>query len=182
MISSHTITGGFSLGECDHLRMLALSNPTADAGLVGRNRDHNLRRADLVWLDDVPGAEWVMDRIIALAREANRLFGFDIAAFHESPQIARYDAARQGHFDWHADIGDGPVARQRKLTMVAQLSDPDDYAGGLLELMPSAQVITADRGCGAVTFFPSYVLHRVTPVTEGVRQSLTIWAHGPAFR
>lgn len=182
MLSVHTIPEGFSAGECALLRAMAAAMPAADAGLVRQNRDHNLRRADLVWVDDIPGAEWVMDRIIDLVRSANRAFGFDITAFHESPQIAHYAAVRDGHFDWHADIGDGPFARQRKLTMVAQLSEPDDYDGGQLELMPSAQVIAAARPCGAVTIFPSYVLHRVTPVTRGDRLSLTVWAHGPAFR
>ncbi|WP_296426533.1 2OG-Fe(II) oxygenase [Yoonia sp.] len=182
MISLHTTPEGFSAVDCDRLSGLAAAAPAQDAGLVGRARDHNLRRADLVWTDDIPGAEWVMDRIIDLVRGANRQFGFDLSAFHESPQIARYDAAREGHFDWHADIGDGPFARQRKLTMVAQMSDPADYDGGQLEIMPSAQVHRAASARGTVTIFPSYVLHRVTPVTRGARLSLTVWAHGPAFR
>ncbi len=63
-----------------------------------------------------------------------------------------------------------------------QLSDPDDYAGGRLEIMPSGSVVEAASARGAATVFPSYLLHRVTPVTRGTRRSLTIWAHGPAFR
>jgi PKHD-type hydroxylase len=43
-------------------------------------------------------------------------------------------------------------------------------------------VLTANKSRGTVTMFPSYLLHRVTPVTSGERYSLTIWAHGPAFR
>ena len=45
--------------------------------------------------------------------------------------LARYGAERAGHFDWHSDIGDGPLARQRKLTMVVQLSEPGAYRGGV---------------------------------------------------
>lgn len=33
-----------------------------------------------------------------------------------------------------------------------------------------------------VTFFPSYVMHRVKPVTEGVRYSLVCWVSGPSFK
>lgn len=182
MNTVHNISGGISALDCDRLTQAAQTAPSQDAGLVRHTRDHNLRRADLIWVDQTAEADWVMDRIIALVRTANRQFGFDLTAFHESPQIARYDAARAGHFDWHSDIGDGPFARQRKLTMVAQLSNPADYDGGQLELMPSANVLTATVGRGDVTIFPSYVLHRVTPVTRGVRLSLTVWAHGPAFR
>jgi PKHD-type hydroxylase len=30
--------------------------------------------------------------------------------------------------------------------------------------------------------FPSFRLHRVTPVTSGVRKTLVVWSTGPAFR
>ena len=150
---------------------------------MGLNRDHNIRCADLVWLDEVEGTDWVMDRIIEVVRQVNReVFDFAIEEFAESPQVARYGAEREGHFDWHSDIGDGLIARQRKLTMVAQLSDPGDYEGGALEVWPSNAVIIAPRDRGTLTFFPSYLLHRVTPVVAGERFSLTQWAHGPAFR
>lgn len=182
MLTHYTVPLGFSLVDCDRLALIAQTTAPQDAKLVRQTKDHNMRRADLVWVDEVAGADWVMDRIIDIVRDANRAFGFDLTAFHESPQIATYDAAREGHFDWHADIGDGVFASQRKLTMVAQISDPADYEGGALELMPSAHVIEADRARGSVTVFPSFELHRVTPVTNGVRRSLTIWAHGPAFR
>ncbi|MEZ5714031.1 MAG: 2OG-Fe(II) oxygenase [Paracoccaceae bacterium] len=145
-------------------------------------RDHNLRRAELVWVDELPEMGWVADRLVDVVREANRDFGFDLDAMAESPQVARYGAERQGHFGWHSDIGDGALAARRKLTVVVQLSAPEAYDGGALELMPGAGVLTAGRGRGAATAFPSFVIHRVTPVTQGERHSLTIWAHGPAFR
>lgn len=182
MIRHHTVTGVFSVAECADLVALAERAPAAQGRLVG-NVGSDMRRADLVWVDDLPGCDWVMDRLTRAVAEANRAtFGFDIEGFDESAQIARYGAERRGHFDWHSDIGDGRLAARRKLTIVAQLSDPADYAGGALELQPSAHVVQADRARGAVTLFPSYLLHRVTPVTEGVRFSLTLWSHGPAFR
>ncbi|WP_417523028.1 2OG-Fe(II) oxygenase [Marinovum sp.] len=183
MIAVHQMAGAFSPAECNEITRLAASGEARDARLVRQTRDHNLRRADLVWLDDVSGADWVMDRIIDLVRVANRdVFGFDLQDFSESAQVARYGAEREGHFDWHADIGDGPLAARRKLTMVVQLAERDDYDGGSLEVMPSANVVVANRAHGAAVIFPSFLLHRVTPVTRGARQSLTIWAHGPAFR
>jgi PKHD-type hydroxylase len=183
MIAVHARPAAFSPDECDRIVALADAAPARDARLVGQTQDHNLRRAELVWLDDVPGTDWVMDRIIDLVREANReTFDFDLQSFSESAQVARYGAAREGHFDWHSDIGDGPLARQRKLTMVVQLSHPQDYSGGTLEVMPSSHVVQASPDRGNATIFPSFLLHRVTPVTRGLRQSLTIWAHGPAFR
>lgn len=183
MLQLHTIPDAFSAQECARITGYTTTHQSSDARLVGRNSDHNLRRADLVWLDDIPDAAWVMDRIIALVSRANReTYDFDLREFAESPQVARYGAEREGHFDWHSDIGDGPLARKRKLTMVVQLSSPSEYDGGTLQVMPSANMIDAPRDQGSATLFPSYLLHRVTPVTDGARHSLTIWAHGPAFR
>ncbi len=183
VLNVHSIPGAFSPDECDRVRSLVAQQPANDARLVGLTRDHNIRRADLVWLDDVPEADWVMDRIIDLVRTANRdVFDFDLREFAESPQVARYGAEREGHFGWHSDIGDGALAAKRKLTMVVQLSASDDYDCGDLEVMPSAHVVAASRNRGCATLFPSMLLHRVTPVTRGERHSLTIWAHGPAFR
>ncbi|SEO19490.1 PKHD-type hydroxylase [Salinihabitans flavidus] len=183
MTGVHGVAGAFSAAECDRLVELVAAVPCADARLVGQTRNHNLRRADLVWVDDLPGAGWVMDRLIDIARTANRArFDFDVREFAESPQVARYGAEREGHFDWHSDIGDGPLAARRKLTLVVQLARAGSYDGGDLEVMPGAHVVVANREVGAATVFPSFVLHRVTPVTRGARQSLTVWAHGPAFR
>ena len=74
------------------------------------------------------------------------------------------------------------ISAKRKLTLVLQLSPSGDYEGGTLEVMPGAQVLEASRAQGCVTVFPSFTLHQVTPVRSGVRHSLTVWSHGPAFR
>jgi PKHD-type hydroxylase len=42
--------------------------------------------------------------------------------------------------------------------------------------------MVAPREKGTVIMFPSYLLHRVTPVTKGVRKSLVLWVGGTTFR
>lgn len=178
-----TLPGALDPAACGRLVALAAAAPARDGGLVGGVTDHSLRRADLVWLDDLPDAAFAMDILVGAVAQANRdAFGFDLADFAESAQIARYTAGRQGHFGWHSDIGKGALAARRKLTVVVQLSDPADYDGGALELWPDATPRAAAAERGSATVFPSFVLHRVTPVTRGTRHSLTLWAHGPAFR
>lgn len=173
----------FAPDECDHLIALTRHAEMRDGGLVGQVRRADLRRADLVWLDDLPDAGWAMDRLTRLVAEANReTFGFDLTEFGESAQIARYGAERQGHFGWHSDIGKGTWAARRKLTVVIQLSPPEGYEGGALQLQPDSNLYTAPQERGLATIFPSFVLHQVTPVMAGERFSLTLWAHGPAFR
>lgn len=183
MLSLHAMPDAFTQNECE-LIISAISRVAADeALLVGRNKDHNLRKSELVWTDSVVGMEWVMERLIELVRRSNRdQFDFDLREFSESPQVAIYKASNSGHFSWHSDIGGGPASGKRKLTLVLQLSGADTYEGGDLEVMPGAQILTANRAQGCVSVFPSFTLHQVTPVKSGIRYSLTVWAHGPAFR
>lgn len=183
MLTVHSIPDAFSVMECDRIVTALTSAPSKDALLVGKVQDDSFRISDLVWMDDVSGTGWIMDRLIDLVRRSNsNIFDFDLREFAESPQAATYQAAKSGHFAWHSDIGDGPTARKRKLTLVLQLSTPEAYDGGDLEIMPGAHVLSASRAQGCVSIFPSFSLHQVTPVTRGVRQSITVWAHGPAFR
>lgn len=183
MTPFHLTPQALSGTECAALIALCESTPMKDAGLVRQTTAHQIRRSELSWLDDLPQASWVMDRMIGLVAEANRIaFNFDLTEFAESPQVARYGAERAAHFDWHSDIGSGQLSAKRKLTVVVQLSDPGDYENGTLELRPDSSVRQAPRACGTAIIFPSFVLHRVTPVTAGTRWSLTLWSHGPAFR
>jgi PKHD-type hydroxylase len=146
MIAVHSVPEALSGADCARLLEALAEAPARDAGLVRQARDHNLRRADLHWLDEVPGTEWVIERMIDLVRAANReVFDFDITEFAESPQVARYGAEREGHFGWHSDIGEGRLAERRKLTIVVQLSEAEAYEGGDLEVMPGANTIAADR-------------------------------------
>lgn len=173
----------FSVEECEWIIATVASSPSEEALLVGKNRDHTQRCAELIWMDNVDGMDWIMDRLIEIVRTSNRdQFDFDLRDFAESPQVATYKAEAGGHFAWHSDIGDGQLARRRKLTLVLQLSKPDSYEGGDLQVMPSANVLAASRDQGCVSIFPSFNLHQVTPVTRGMRHSFTVWAHGPSFR
>lgn len=183
MTPLHLVPDALTPAECDALIALVQDHPLKDAGLVGGTKAHSIRRADIAWLDDLPEASWVMERMMRMVSQANhQAFGFDITDFGESPQVARYDATREGHFDWHSDIGAGNWAAKRKLTIVIQLTAPNDYTGGALELQPDSNLRIAPRTLGTAILFPSFVLHRVTPVTTGTRWSLTLWSHGPAFR
>ena len=183
MTPFHLIPDALTSVECHALTTLCAAAPLKDAGLVGATTAHQIRRADLSWLDDLPQASWVMDRMIRTVSQANReSFNFDLSDFAESPQVARYTAEREGHFDWHSDIGAGALAARRKLTIVVQLSDPADYTGGVLELRPDSNIRQCPAIRGTAIIFPSFVLHRVTPVSTGTRWSLTLWSHGPAFR
>ena len=89
----------------------------------------------------------------------------------------------QGSFyDWHYDVNwKGESAYDRKLSICVQLCNPSEYEGGNFEF--DEVKTTADfRSKGTVLVFPSYLRHRVLPVTSGIRRSLVAWFVGPRWK
>ena len=97
--------------------------------------DEIIRMANAKGFRDAGEQDWILDRVIGTVASANRQhFGFKLDDFAEQLQVALYDVDDGDHFDWHVDIGSGPVASKRKLTLVAQLSDRESYVGGELAI------------------------------------------------
>ncbi|MDP2696637.1 2OG-Fe(II) oxygenase [Thalassospira sp.] len=175
------VPGAFDAASCDRL-IDGFADQLDDGGLVQGQSASHIRRSQIAWFNEEQEPV-VMRRIIDLVAEANRsCFDFNLTDFAENAQIARYEGDQRGHYDWHSDTGASDVARRRKLTLVVQLSDPADYDGGLLQLNPSGHIIDAPMTRGTAILFPSFVLHRVAPTTQGTRFSLTCWVHGAPFR
>jgi PKHD-type hydroxylase len=70
----------------------------------------------------------------------------------------------------------------RKLSFSLVLSDNSEYDGGTFEVMYSKKPEQLQQKKGRLLVFPSYMLHRVNPVTRGTRKSLVFWVVGPKFR
>lgn len=178
------LEGALSADECQRLIARFDAEPAQAGGLVTAGQVPAVRRSDLVWLADNDENRWIVMKMIRIAARLNRdAFRFDIDGLAEDLQIARYGGEQQGFYGWHIDRGDrGVAASRRKLSIAVQLSPPDDYEGGDLEINADARPITAPRAQGCAIAFPSFALHRVAPVTRGVRYSLVAWFHGPDFR
>jgi PKHD-type hydroxylase len=100
-------------------------------------------------------------------------------------QYAVYRESEGGYFDWHSDYGrdkNDPGKEPRKLTLSLQLSDGSFYDGCDLEARAAYPLDVAPRERGTLMAFRANVLHRVTPITAGIRKSLVIWAVGPEYR
>jgi PKHD-type hydroxylase len=140
-----------------------------------------VRRCRSWLLDGDASFFWACDRLRkAVSLLNSSVWGFDLESADLSASILEYPAG--GHYSWHVDLGAGEYAR-RKLSLTLQLSSPSEYLGGDLELYGAGSHPTvASRDLGALTLFPSYILHRVTPVTNGKRVALVAWAGGPPFR
>lgn len=133
------------------------------------------------WFEQRPEIEWLYTRVWQTIQRLNtQVYQFALTGFSEPFQYAVYRADERAHFDWHMDQGRLPI--QRKLSFTLQLSDGADYEGGELQFNVRRQIDVAPKARGLLVAFPSYTLHRVTPVTAGVRKSLVIWTTGPKFR
>lgn len=141
-----------------------------------------IRRSQVSWLNKNQDTAWVFEKLGHIAASLNaQYYRFDLTGFGEALQLTNYDQSEQGMYGWHQDYG-GKLTPSRKLSLVLQLTDPSQYEGGNLQVMTGGQPQTVRKQRGLVAAFPSYVLHQVTPVTSGNRQSLVAWVSGPAFR
>jgi len=108
-------------------------------------------------------------------------YGYDVWK-HCHLQYTMYHGNNEGHYDWHVDTEfDTDKKCARKLSMTIQLSESHEYEGG--EFQAQGIDISPDlRKRGSLLMFPSWLSHRVTPVTSGTRKSLVAWFHGPMWR
>jgi PKHD-type hydroxylase len=173
-MSVYVREGFLTPAECDAARALF---PAQTRGAVNTKADQgdyqDVRRSRIAFLpQDTPEQNALACQLLEALDRANRvIFSFEITD-SESLQLATYDVGDE--YGWHLDIGPGEATR-RKLSASVQLSNPASYDGGDLEIWGSPRV---DRSQGSLIIFPSYMLHKVWPVTRGVRHSLVAWARG----
>lgn len=126
--------------------------------------------------------EWIYEMIMQMVMSANfNLWKFDLNYFKDSIQYTEFDDSQNDYNHWRMDLGPYPN-NTRKISIIVQLSDPSEYEGGDLQIKTNDTEITLPKEKGTVLLFPSYLMHRVTPVTKGVRKSLVLWVGGSTFR
>lgn len=172
-----TADGGFSPSELERLLALCAALPLTPGATHDGGRT---RTSDIAFLDKADAHAWVFERLDALVTVANQHFQLALDTYEV--QYAEYPAARAGHYDWHIDL---PLAEmtptERKLSMTLFLNT--DFAGGEFQVNfgnPN-EPYTPPLAAGRALFFPSFLQHRVLPVTRGVRKSLVLWVTGPRF-
>jgi len=156
------------------------------------------RNSDLVWLNDT----WIYKELHPYIHLANKDAGWNFEwDWSESCQFTKYKLNQ--YYDWHCDSWEKPYDRPknlnehkkiRKLSMTCQLTDGSEYSGGELEFdfrnydphmrdeykhcKKAFQILPK----GSIIVFPSFVWHRVKPVTRGTRYSLVMWNLGYPFK
>ena len=154
------------------------------------------RNSDLVWLSE----PWIYKELQPYIHIANKNAGWNFEWSRSEPcQFTKYKLNQ--YYDWHCDSWEKPYENKgpdngkiRKLSMTCQLTDGSEYEGGELEfdfrnyephmreedkhLKKAKEVLPK----GSIIVFPSFVWHRVKPVTKGTRYSLVMWNLGYPFK
>tara|TARA_R110000737_G_C14391911_1_gene452476 strand:- start:107 stop:730 length:624 start_codon:yes stop_codon:yes gene_type:complete len=151
------------------------------------------RDSKIVWLND----PWIYKEIQPLIHMANKNAGWNFQwDWSESCQFTKYK--KNQYYDWHCDSSDSVYnedqgenfkGKIRKLSVTCQLTDESEYEGGNLEFQyRNKDDATIVETClpakkkGSIIVFPSFVWHRVTPVTKGDRYSLVVWNIGDPYK
>ena len=197
---------------CDEVIKYALEKKETMAITGGYGRERNLnkkplntdevfdlkrkRNSDFVWMNDT----WIYKEIHPYVHQANKNAGWNFEWDRsESCQFTTYKLNQS--YDWHSDSWPNPYQKEgpengkiRKLSMTCQLTDGSEYSGGELEfdfrdydppqraeckhLRTAPEILPK----GSIIVFPSFLWHRVKPVTRGVRYSLVVWHLGYPFK
>jgi PKHD-type hydroxylase len=171
-----------------------------DSSLLGNVIDKEKRNSKNTW---IPTTHWLSGFLWHYIQKANREnFLYDLTNIDgETVQYTQYNEGE--YYKWHSDCSlasyykpqnVGSINRDqdfvnengeliRKLSFVLQISNPDDYEGGNLQIMQeNGKSYIAPRQRGTLIFFDSRSQHRVQRVTSGVRKSIVGWVVGPRWK
>lgn len=181
---SVTWRGLFTPAQLDDLARYCDTLPPEPARLTGSGTD-GIRTTDVAWVHRNAQTEDLYLRMEATVLRLNAdLFHFNLTGL-TTMQYAVYRHEEAGYFDWHSDYGryrGDPGQEPRKITLSLQMSDGASYEGCDLEVRAAHPIDVAARERGTLMAFRANALHRVTPITRGVRKALVVWAIGPEFR
>jgi len=138
------------------------------------------RDSDIKWLFPNEEIDWLYRKLVDAVNLLNdKYFNFHISHFAEGLQFTNYKEGK-GFYKKHIDKLCNDTIR--KLSVSIQLSDPNEYEGGDLLLYEDEKAQKMGKEKGTLIIFPSYMLHEVTKVTKGERNSLVAWITGDSFK
>jgi len=177
-------TNGFNNEELDKIyKDVATLNFEKASTIDSKSNGKEIRSSSVKWIPNNQQWSWLYLKLMDMAVQANNaLWHFDLYSVPDLIQYTEYYATENGHYTWHQDFGPGTPSL-RKVSITVQLSGPDEYDGGDLEYWKGGNdIIKAPRDKGLVFIFPSYMMHRVTPITKGTRRSFVLWVGGEHYK
>ena len=154
---------------CESIIQEGLSHPQIEAGIGQDNETSRGRSTKVSFIDNVFLKSYIHELVFAN-------YDHDIIEA-EHLQFATY---KEG--DFYGYHKDADKYNKRVLSVSVLLSNPFDYEGGdlIFHQVPSLDFSdwSPPNFQGSVIIFPSYIYHKVTPITKGIRYSLVQWFKG----
>lgn len=156
-----------------------------DSALVAQVRSGvnlNTRDSKTSW---IPQSHWIGGFCMSYVLKANRdNYQYDITDIDGGEmQYTIYGPGQ--YYNWHIDAGIDSLEEGcvRKLSFILQLSEPDEYAGGEVQLLNEQdKMYILPKRRGTFCVFDSRTKHRVRPIESGTRKSLVGWVNGPRWK
>ena len=157
----------FSAADCGEL-IQKLNKELTPIIQTQQNNEYRSVHVRDIDIDEIP-------RLKNVVLSANdQIFKFELYNDTVDCFFAQYSEGM--HYDQlHLDCIAGEL--QRKLSFSLLLTD--DFVGGDFELIMPPSI---EKLAGKLIVFPSYLPHRVTRVTQGVRYAIFGWFYGPQYR
>ena len=139
------------------------------------------RKTQVRWIHQENDSREIFTTLQHFLDEANKVMPTE---FDHLPPLQFTEYADVGHHysnhhdvDWNRQDG-----RHRKLSIVVQLSEPSEYAGGVFQFAHTENPDpNAMRKRGSILVFYPYLEHLVTPILNGSRTSMVAWVEGPRW-
>lgn len=179
------ISNIFDEKQCNEIIKIGRSFLFQESNTFGGKEGFNdIRKSKNSWIPPCDLTIWMYQAIQNALFEVNKYYEYDLHSI-ENLQFTEYNEDYNGYYDMHIDRFESEISpnTHRKLSFSIQLTDENDYSGGdLLIYDHGRNPLHAVKNRGTINFFPSFVLHEVTPVTRGTRYSLVSWVSGPKFK
>jgi PKHD-type hydroxylase len=179
----------FSPEQCEYILETAKDIPAKMGALgeYGNNLNEEVRKSKVRFIHkENKKFSFLFDEMWKLAIKANdEWFGIHISKL-DFVQLAEYDSSYGGEYKTHHDVfwmNNDPYYH-RKITAIIQLTDPNEYEGGDVEIVDCGEKPNSFdiRNQGTVLFIPSLLTHKANKVTKGTRYSIAAWFDGPKWR
>jgi len=178
---------------CQKILKAGRKKITRQGYLYGGKMNKTARNCKVAWIEE----QWIYDILNPFIHTANKNAGWNFQwDWNETSQFTIYKKGQ--YYGWHADQFTSPLksksknidGKTRKLSLTLQLTDKTKYEGGDFQFQWLKQdenflhteTVKDAKDLGTIIVFPSFLWHRVLPVTKGKRESLVNWSVGRAFK
>lgn len=179
----------FSEADCDYITKYADAVVSLGSAKVGKTNGEVIQetrkgKTGFLFKNEPTQHElwnFLYSKLTDVIYHANKnVYGFDLAGL-DGLQYTVYEEGGD-HYNWHTDVFFDNSPFQRKLSVTLQLTNSNEYQGGDFQFLSSHEHTPEQfRTKGTAIVFPSFMSHRVTPVTSGTRKSIVAWFEGRRF-